>query len=273
MNRELKNFLDSKRMEERTKETINCYRVYLEEFLSFLNNKSVKEITIQDVYNYLYNFVRNKNRKASTVQQIKRILKVFLKYYRRDDLKIVVGKIPKRELNIPSQHKIKSILEKIPTKNIKDLRDKAICEFIYGTGVRRGELVKLKRNNLKFPFNLVNLISEKTREPRITLLPSETIKWVKKYWNRRKDSSEYVFVDDKGKKFTTYKIYYIVKKRMNMKPHDLRHSFATHLMDNGASPLLIRDFLGHKNLESLKIYMHPTSKTWENALKAHPRQI
>ena len=259
-------------MEERTKGTIRNYRIYLEEFLNFLKNKSVKEITIQDVYDYL-NFLRNENRKASTIQQIKRLLRVFLNYYGRKDLKIVVGKIPTRQLNIPSQNKLRSLLEKIPTKTIKNLRDRVICEFIYGTGVRRGEFVKLKKNDLKFYLNQVHLISEKTKEPRVTIFPSETIKWVKIYWNKRKDNSDYAFVDNKGKKLTAFKVYYIVKKRMDMKPHDLRHSFATHLMDNGASPLLIRDFLGHKNLESLKIYMHPTSKTWENALKAHPRQI
>lgn len=263
MNKDLESFLNSK--EGITRGAIHNYKLYLEQFLNFLNNKNVKKITFEDVMKFLES-IRPKFG-LSTIQQIKRYLKSFFIFHGRKDISnaIKILKLPAK-LNILPIDDLKTRLEKI-----NDPQVRAVCEFIYGTGVRRGELVNLKKGNLQWEQNKVWLISEKTREPRWTIFPSEAQKWIRIYWKCRNDNSDFVFVNKKGKKLTGFQVYYMIRKNLRVKPHTLRHSFATHLSERGASPILIKTFLGHKNIKSLEIYMHATQPMWVEALKSHPR--
>lgn len=270
MHKDLENFLNSRKAKELVKGTLEYYQIYLELFLNFIGNKSVQEITIQDVYNFIGSL--QKDHKQSSVLQIKRLLKAFFNYYDREKIskQIKLEKLPPKLPVIPSQNELITKIEKISKP-----RDKAICMFFYGTGLRARELTNLKKSDLRwYPINRVFLMSEKTKHYRLTLFPSEVQECLREeYWKIRKDNSEYVFANRDGSQMKYWNVYHIVKKNLDIKPHILRDAFATHLLENGVSLLWIMRFLGHKNIKSTLRYAQARIQQEDEALNKHPLHL
>lgn len=265
MNQDFEKFINAKKAQGVSPLTIRNYEFSLKDFLNFVKNVDVQKITISNVDSFLASMVSEY--KSSTINQMKRYLKTFFTYHKREDLAahIKYAKLPHEFPIIPPEDKLVADIDKI-----QDVTAKAICMFLYGTGLRKGELLTLKKNNLKFtPENRVILIGEKTHEPRETIFPLEVQEFLRYYW-KFVPNSDYVFVNKKGQPFSMYQVFYITKKHLNLKPHALRDAFATHLLKNGASFLWIMKFLGHKNIESTQWYAQITMHQDEEALAKHP---
>lgn len=152
-----------------------------------------------------------------------------------------------------SQEKIKQIIE-----STKNLKHKLIIKFLYSSGLRLNELINLKRKDINFDRNIIFVNQGKGKKDRITLL-SENLKLdLLKYYSRYNPKTEYVFEGTKGK-YSPRSVQEILRKigeksHIKLYPHMLRHSFATHLLEQGVNIRYIQKLLGHSNVKTTQIY-------------------
>ncbi len=180
---------------------------------------------------------------------------------------------PKDTYKIPEVLTVEEVDELIKVIKItsKDgLRNKTILELLYGSGLRVSELINLKIEDVSFKENLLT-VKGKGNKTRLVPLNDYCKNLMKDYFtsNRKlvdNNNSNYVFLSKLGDKLTRQSVFKIVKKYAkdagivkNVSPHTLRHSFATHLLDNGAQIIFVQDMLGHTNLQTTQIYTHISS--------------
>ena len=191
-----------------------------------------------------------------------------------------------KKLQIPfSETEITSVLNTIDTNSFEGLRDKLIVELFYSTGMRRVELVNLQLSDIDISQRQVKVLGKRNKERFIPLLPN-VIKTHRAYLDERsqlklvKDSNA-LFLSLKGVKVYEKLVYRVitnyfdtVSSKVKKSPHILRHSFATHLLNNGADLNSVKELLGHSSLASTQVYTHSSvaelKKVYE---KAHPRTL
>jgi site-specific recombinase XerD len=259
---------------ELTADHIYEYRVYL----SKTYNKNTREPLKRTSINYYLIALRN-----------------LLNYFAdRDILAVPAEKIKlfpeKKEKNIKflNLEQIEDLLNAPDVTNIIGLRDKAILETLFSTGLRVAELVSLNRNQIKLT-NLnddleVNIIGKGNRMRPVYFSP-RALTAIKDYLNKRTDDEEALFISFKGPKskehrLTTRSIENIVRKYVNKagisilaSPHTLRHSFATDLLTQGVDLRTVQEFLGHKNIATTQIYTHITNKRLKDIHKKYHSEI
>lgn len=247
---------------ELAEEHIRKYRVSLSQ--SF--NKSTKEPLKRSTQNYYLIALRN-----------------FLNYFTDRDvlslpaekIKLAKSKIDQRAIKFLTLDQIKKLLEAPQTDSITGIRDRAILESLFSTGVRVAELVSLNKEQLKImpeTKDLEIVIIGKGSRPRPVYFSPRAIKWLKKYLESRQDKEKALFVNYKGpktaaKRLSSRSVESIVKKNALLagvpiftSPHTIRHSFATDLLNQGVDLRTIQEFLGHKNISTTQIYASVTSK-------------
>jgi integrase/recombinase XerD len=167
---------------------------------------------------------------------------------------------------------VEKLLEAPDTSNEVGLRDRAILETFFSTGMRAGELVNLNREQIKIKPETKDLeitIIGKGQRPRTVYLSERAVFWLRKYLETRKDKEKALFINYRGKKpgtrLTIRSLERIVKKYailaglpLNTVCHTLRHSFATDLLSKGVDLRVVQEFLGHKNISTTQIYTHVT---------------
>ena len=193
-------------------------------------------------------------------------------------LKIVSPKTKKRLPVFVEEDKIKSLLNEI---NFEDgfigERDKLIIEFFYVTGIRLSELINIKISDINFSNNVVKVLGKRNKE-RIIPLSNKTQEQLQLFIEKN-NIDNYLFTNQKGEKLYTKLVYRVVKRyiskisSINKKsPHVLRHTFATHMLNNGADINAIKELLGHANLSATQVYTHNTIEKLKSVYKqAHPR--
>ncbi|MEA1993375.1 MAG: tyrosine-type recombinase/integrase, partial [Euryarchaeota archaeon] len=155
-------------------------------------------------------------------------------------------------------------------------RDKLIMQMLYAAGLRVSELHKLNIDNIEGMKIYVRL--GKGAKDRVVFIDKNTKKLLKRYLKERKNDKKAVILNKNGKRMSQRSMQYIVKKyakkaqiKKNITPHTLRHTFATHLLQNGADVVVIKDLLGHSDLSTTQIYTHVTNKYKEDTYKnTHP---
>lgn len=268
--------------------TIKNYDHYLKRFLDFAKDIEPSEIDLALVRRYRLYLSRYTDTK--TEKGLKRItqnyfmiaLRAFLRYLARIDIntlspeKIELGEQDPRPLKILDDNQLKQLLE-APDLTKKDgLRDKAILETLFSTGLRVSELASLNRNQINFERREFGIIGKGGKERVVFLSDAATI-WLEKYLQIRQDTFKPLFIRFQGKiisenngeamRLTSRSIERVVEKyvkklgfSVKATPHTLRHSFATDLLINGADIRSVQEMLGHENIATTQIYTHVTNQ-------------
>jgi integrase/recombinase XerC len=201
-------------------------------------------------------------------------------------LKIVAPKMPKRLPQHVTESSMEKLLHQIDfDEDFSGVRNRLIIELLYATGMRQGELIGLKINDLDLPSQVVKVLGKGNKQRLIPIMPSVAI-LIKKYLEKRRNefpSTEKIdlFLTDKGESLYPKLVYNIVKTNLSFvttieqrSPHVLRHTFATHLSENGADIKAIKELLGHASLAATQVYTHNSFERLRKVYdQAHPRAV
>ena len=266
-----KNHLAHLRPHEITTDIISKYRLYLARHIDPKTKKTLKKST-QNLYLIA--------------------LRVFLSFFVEknitslppDKIKLAKDKGDK-DINFLTLEQIEKLLQAPNTEKIAGLRDKAILETLFSTGLRVAELVSLNRDQLKIKNNTQDLeiaIVGKGEKVRTVYFSERAVDALRDYLKERKDMDEALFINywrpaknsNESRRLTVKSVDDIVKKYVKIAglptmvtPHSIRHSFATDLLSQGADLRLVQEFLGHKNISTTQVYTHVTKKHLRDAHK------
>ena len=269
--------------------TIDSYEEDLVSFLDFLNkeNLDVLSVVYDDIRFYLMDLNNQKN-KASTISRKLSSLRGFYKFLiNRDYIKnnpFTLIKAPKKEKKLPRffyYNELEEMFNSIDISTPLGERNRLILEVLYASGVRVSELVNIKVKDINDEEIKVLGKGNKERITRIGDYAREILDLYLEdgYKELNSKNSEYLFLNKNGDKLTTRGIRYILDeiiKNTNVKkkisPHMLRHSFATHLLNEGCDILSVQELLGHESLTATAIYTHVTTDRLKDVyFKTHPR--
>ena len=273
--------------------TIKSYRSDLKKFEFYLSKTSAKKLSFIEpeiVREFLYE--QSKKVSAKTQGRIISTLKTFFNFLVLEklisDSPIENIDYPKIDSKIPlvlSTDEIDKIISCAFSKKF-GLRNQTIIEMMYSCGLRVSEVTEMKISNIFFDESLIKILGKGNKE-RFIPLSSTAKKLLYNYitYNRKnlsqdKQSIDIVFLNNRGKKLTRVMVYNIIndaalEAKINKKisPHTLRHSFATHLIENGASIISIQKMMGHENIVTTEKYLHVNKKHLiETMIKFHPRK-
>ena len=273
--------------------TVLAYSNDLDQFFIYLKNvyslDKIGEVNHAIIRSWIVSLMENKisarsvNRKIST-------LKSFYKFLIREKVlginpmhKIQSPKNPKRLPVFVEESKMNALIEDVSfSDDFEGRRNLLIIELLYSTGMRRIELVNLKETDINFHSSTVKVLGKRNKE-RLIPLTAEIKELVKEYIECRNKSieikSDYLFLTEKGNQIYPGAVYRVVKGSLEKvttlakkSPHVLRHTFATHLLNNGANLNAIKELLGHANLAATQIYTHNTIEKLKSVYsKAHPK--
>jgi len=285
----LKKFLDYLSLQKNcSSNTVRGYRRDILQFINFLKKKKInsfKSISYKDLLSYL-GYLRNYGYSETTIGRKVASLKSFFKFL--SARKIIKSnpvallsspKKPDRLPNFLTVEEVEKILNIPSEKNWQSLRDKAILELLYSTGIRVGELTSLKIGDVDFFQELIK-VTGKGKKERIVPIGSYALKALIEYIERKPNKKEKnVFLNKYGKPLTERSVERIIDKYSKkagigkkITPHTFRHTFATHMLDRGADLRTVQELLGHERITTTQIYTHLTvEKLKEFYNKAHPR--
>ena len=271
--------------------TIEKYKHYLQIFqkwfLKHYQQEYIQRLTSEIVRSYrifLSHHENDQGRTMSISTQSYYIigLRAFLRYLARKGIKSLAPEkidLPKAEshsLKFLSREQVERLLEMPNLQKIEGLRDRAILEVLFSTGLRVSEMMKLDRDKIDLKQREFGIIG-KGRRPRVVFLTERAATWLERYIKSREDSNKPLWIRLSGKKtdptsssekmrLTVRTIQRIVEKYrlmaglpVKVSPHVLRHSFATSLLQNGADLRSVQEMLGHKNVSTTQIYTHVTN--------------
>ncbi len=264
---------------------INLYQTYLEDKLSIIEIEKVSKEDIESYLKYCY----LKNEDSKTISHKITTIYNFHNYLLREkvikDNQAEFIDRPKLAKHLPYTLTVKEIdkLLDIALVTVFDYRDKAMLELMYGTGLRVSELVSLTVYDVDF-YNAFLRIKGKGSKERIVPINNASLKYLKLYLDRRclllkKKTSDELFLNARGEGISRQGFFKNLKKILakkgmptNISPHSLRHSFATHLIENGADLRSVQTMLGHSDITTTKIYTHISNeKVTKDYLINHPR--
>lgn len=293
---EIQSFIDYLKFEKRySVYTIRSYHDDLIQFFSFLHTQygslKLKEVSQRFIRSWLASLkddhvtARTINRKIST-------LKSFFKYHLRNGtientpmFNISSPKVSKRLPVFIKEQDLTDLTKalKINTEDWDSLNTKMLVTVFYSTGMRLSELINMKEKQIDFSRKQIKILGKGNKE-RIIPVGEELLATIKEYINEKRKifekTGEILLVSSKGKKLYAKYAYNLVRKILaeevktldKKSPHVLRHTFATHLMNNGANLDAVKELLGHASLASTQVYTHNTIEKLKNVYKkAHPK--
>ena len=268
--------------------TIDSYRIDLEKFLEFNNDKNIQQIDNNDLKEYI-KYLKNLGLNEKSISRNISCLKSFYKFLVIE--KYIVNNpsdsvfMPKTRKNLPSILSEEEILKLLDIKltDAFSYRNKSMLELMYATGLRVSELVDLKLQDIDFSQDIVRTMGKGSKE-RIIPIGDFAKYYLEKYILEyrtsmlKKDNNDYLFLNNHGNKMTRQGFFKIVKKIAKEKgidkvlsPHTIRHSFASHLLKYGADLRTIQELLGHSDISTTQIYTHITNEELkENYENFHP---
>ncbi len=263
---------------------LNIYKEYLK-----LNNLDYLNLTKQDIMNFM-KYLESLKYTSKSVSRYLSTLRSFYNYL--IEIKVIDNNIFKRIRNPKVAKKlpnylniveIEEILDKEKEDNKKSIRNKCLFELLYSTGIRVSECSNIKLKDIDYNEHTIRVIGKGNKE-RIVYYGETLADILNKYLKIRKEfvkmENDYLFLNEKGMQMSRESIDYVLKKmnekngnKHSMSAHTLRHSFATHLLDNGADLKSVQELLGHENLETTEIYTHVSNARLRKVyLECHPNK-
>lgn len=264
--------------------TINSYRNDLKELCLFYKNRNITSLDKKDILKFIE---KNKEKSDKTLSHYITTFRGFYKYLEIENIikenPILSISQPKMKKTLPKVLSISDVdnILNINLNDKYDYRNKAMLELMYSTGVRITELINIKIHDLNINNCTLKVMGKGSKE-RIIPVGDIALKYVKLYIeNYRsefiKKNTDYLFLNSRGTLMTRQAFFKIVKniaKEKNIKtdfsPHTLRHSFATHMLENGADLRTIQELLGHSDLSTTQIYTNVSNKFIEENYHFHP---
>ena len=255
--------------------TIKSYNSDIKHY--FENTESVGEFS-----SYLKHLNKNKYSKTSINRKITSI-RTFLSwavdnnYFNQNQIKIVNNlKVEKKLPNVLTASYINRLLDNLPESSEKDIRDKAILELMYSSGLRVSEVSNWTLNSIN-KNNSIRVLGKGSKE-RVLPMTKRAYVSTKKYIETSRPkfendkSKNYLFLGVRGGQLSDREIRRIVKFRTGTFPHSIRHTFATHLLEGGADLRIVQELLGHNDPSTTQIYTHVSKKQLQKKYKqSHPR--
>jgi integrase/recombinase XerD len=276
-----------------SRNTIVSYQGDLKNYLGFLRNRNIETLskaTRDDIINFML-YQKDRGLSANSIARRLAAIKVFYRFLVRERLlkNDVTSLIesPKLWQKIPqtlSLNEVESLLSQPNIRDTQGIRDRAILETLYATGMRASEAVNLKVDGLNLDIGFLRCIGKGSKE-RVIPLGRKAIMSLKRYLDitrpkllKRKES-EFLFLNRFGKKISRQSLWKIIKKyarqariKKPIRPHILRHSFATHLLERGADLRSVQEMLGHANISTTQIYTHINKERLKTIHRLfHPR--
>lgn len=272
----------------KSRKTIENYHHYLQRFVDFYGERSMGDLNVNDVHAYqlfLNRLLDQRKRQLSTKTQNYHLiaLRAFLKYLAKQDVpclapeKIDLKKMPERIVDFLTREEMERLFEAVDLIKRTGLRDRAMLETLYSTGLRVSELVGLNQNQVDLERREFT-VRGKGRKPRIVFLSERCVHWIKLYKADRRDNWEPLFISfgrsrdnevlglGERRRLTAYTVEEVVRRAARLAglgkkvtPHVLRHSFATDLLHNGADIRSVQEMLGHSSITTTQVYTHSTN--------------
>lgn len=259
------------------KNTIVSYKQDLNIYLDFLKSSSIdvlSKATRNDITNFMF-FQKDKGISPNSISRRLAAIRMFHRFLLREK---IVKSDPTSMVDSPKMHKkipetlslneIELLLDQPDTRDYQGMRDKAILETLYATGMRVSEVVNLRLDNVNLDVGFLRCIGKGNKE-RVIPLGKKAINSVTKYLESsrqkilNKKQSDFLFVGRVGKKLSRQSMWKMIKRcaklariKKTIKPHIFRHSFATHLLERGADLRSVQEMLGHSNISTTQIYTH-----------------
>ena len=257
-----------------------CIESYQQEKISDINYSQIRSWIVDLVESKVSN--RSVNRKISSLKSFYKYLQK-IKIIQNNPLSSHKALKTSKKIQVPfSIKEVNEVLSNIVTEDsFESTRNKLIVALFYSTGMRRTELIQLKMNSINFSEKQLKVIGKRNKERLLPLLPS-VLKSMHNYIKQRDliDTSEdYLFLTSKGNKLYETLVYRIinnyfsnVSSKLKKSPHILRHSFASHMLNEGADLNSVKELLGHSSLASTQVYTHNSLEQLKKVYKqAHPR--
>ena len=292
-NTTIQQFTDYLQYEKRySSHTVLAYHTDLEQFFAYLKSQydaiDIKEINASIIKSWLAE-VKNDDISSRSIKRKISSLKSFFKFHLKSGLinkspvaNIIAPKISKR---LPSFVEEKDMNTLLNTLDFEDTwqgkTERLVILTFYHTGIRLSELINLPLHQIDFHYNQIKVLGKGNKE-RIIPITSELVTNLQEYIQERikiETEVNYLFITDKGKPMSRSRVYKLVKQNIGKvstihkkSPHVLRHTFATHLMNNGAELNAVKELLGHSSLAATQVYTHNTIEKLKEAFKkAHPK--
>jgi len=271
--------------------TRKSYQRDLEQYLAFLHKKQVTKWQDVDRFTILsfLQFLQDEKKSAATITRMVTSLRRFHQFLRQeryidhDPMQHIES--PKKVQKLPDTlnlSEVERLIETPDTKKVLGIRDRAILEIMYATGLRVSELIGLKLNDLHLSMGLLQTTGKGDKE-RIVPLGDMAIHWLEIYLDearpllcQKHPEEEHLFVNSHGKGLSRQGIWKNLKTlvlkagiKKSVTPHTLRHSFATHLLENGADLRTVQELLGHADISTTQIYTHITKKRMADVYKQY----
>ncbi len=292
MEKQIKLFLEFLQKDKKlSNNTLQSYKRDITQYESYINEENLQyqKVNKEDIKKYLDN-LKNIGKKTSTISRNLASIRSFYQYLLRvkkikeDPTEgIQSPKVEKRVPSVLTSQEVELLLEQPKNVDLKGIRDKAMLEFAYATGMRVTEIITLDIDDVNLKEGYVNC--KHTNKQRNIPLGAISIKAIKEYIEKarpyliKSEDEKSLFVNINGKRLTRQGFWKIVKFykeqahiEKDITPHVLRHSFATHLLQNGADLKAIQVMLGHSDISSTQVYMQFQDEGLKNIYKkAHPR--
>lgn len=275
--------------------SIKSYQRDLKQYLNYLNESGIEDLDQVDRY-IILSFLQAQREQGKSSNSVVRMVSSLRKFHqylaqekicKLDPMKLI--DTPKKSKKLPAVVSLENVEKLIEISDINTtlgLRDRAILELMYATGLRISELTHLKMNQLHLTMSLIQTKGKGDKE-RIIPISDTAKKWLELYidtsrqvlLNKSSKESPFVFLNSRGNQLSRQGLWKKIKKlvqeagiKQNVTPHTLRHSFATHLLENGADLRIVQELLGHADISTTQIYTHITKQRLQSVYQEyHPR--
>jgi len=250
------------------------------------NKKRMTEIKKSDTSQYI-SYLFSQNLKSSSVNRKISSLKTFFNFLLKKKLikanPFAEQIMPKKPISLPksiSEDDVVKLLGAPKVDTLIGLRDRAMLELLYASGVRISELVNIKYSDLDLERNIMKVFGKGSKE-RLVPFGEDASQWISAYIDQRKKNKElasikYIFLNNRGSKISRHAFWHRLKEycleiglKNDISPHTLRHAFATHLLNRGADLRSVQVLLGHSDLSTTQIYTHIAKQRLSELVKKH----